>query len=68
MGILLLPFKAVFWLIGALFNITGRLIGALLGCLLMIIGLGLTATIFLAIIGIPLIIIGFVLIIKSIFG
>jgi len=56
------------WLIGLAFNITGRLIGIILGGLIMAIGLGLTATFFLAIIGIPLAILGLLLVIKSLFG
>jgi len=55
-------------LVGFAFNLTGRLIGILLGGLLLAIGLGLTATFILAIIGIPLVFVGALLIIKSLFG
>ncbi|MDR2183981.1 MAG: hypothetical protein LBE55_07375 [Clostridiales bacterium] len=68
MSILMLPFRAVWWLISFAFSLTGRLIGVILGGLLMAIGLALTATILLAIIGIPLVIMGLLLIIKSLLG
>ena len=68
MNILLFPFRAAWWLVSFAFSLTGRLIGVIFGGLLLAIGLGLTATFFLAILGIPLIIIGFLLIIKSLFG
>ena len=64
---LLYPFwliwRAVVWIIEA----TGRLIGAILGLLLLIVGVLLTATIIGAIIGVPLIIFGVMLIVRSLF-
>ena len=68
MNILLFPFRAVWWLVCFAFNLTGRLIGVIFGGLLLAVGIGLTATFLLAILGIPLIIIGFLLIVKSLFG
>ena len=65
MGILMLPFRAAWWIISFAFSVTGRLIGVILGGLLMVVGLGLSATFILAIIGIPLVIIGLLLIIRS---
>jgi len=56
------------WLVGLVFSITGRFIGVIIGLLLLAVGMGLTATILLAIIGIPLMIVGFLLILKSLFG
>ena len=67
MNILLFPFRAAWWLVSLAFSITGRLIGIIVGGLLLAIGLGLTVTIFMAILGIPLIIIGFLLIVRSLF-
>jgi hypothetical protein len=64
---LLYPFwliwRLVIWIIAA----TGRLIGAVLGLVLMIVGVVLTLTVVGAIIGIPLIVFGFMLIIRSLF-
>ena len=64
---LLYPFwllwRLVLWVIEA----TGRLIGAILGLVLMIVGVLLTVTVVGAIIGIPLVIFGFMLIIRSLF-
>ena len=68
MNILLFPFRMLWWLVSFAFNLTGRLIGIVIGGLLMVIGLALSATFFLAIIGIPLAILGLLLIIKSLFG
>ena len=64
---LLYPFwllwRLVIWVIEA----TGRLIGAILGLVLMIVGVVLSLTVIGAIIGIPLIIFGFMLLIRSLF-
>jgi hypothetical protein len=64
---LLYPFwliwRLVVWTIAA----TGRLIGAVLGLVLMIVGVVLTLTVVGAIVGIPLIVFGFMLIIRSLF-
>lgn len=64
---LLYPFwliwRSVIWIIEA----TGRLIGAILGLVLMIVGVVVTLTVIGAIVGIPLIIFGFLLIIRSLF-
>ena len=68
MNILLFPFRMIWWVVSLAFNITGRLIGIIFGGLLLAIGLGLTATFFLAIFGIPLAILGLLLMVKSLFG
>lgn len=64
---LLYPFwliwRSVVWIIEA----TGRLIGAILGLVLMIVGVLLTVTVVGAIVGIPLIIFGFMLLVRSLF-
>jgi len=54
-------------LIGLVLNLTGRLLGIIIGLILMVAGLALTVTFFGAIIGIPLLIIGLLLIIRSLF-
>ncbi|NLF49805.1 MAG: hypothetical protein GX577_01585 [Leptolinea sp.] len=64
---LLWPFYAIWKLIEWIFLLTGRLIGVVLGLVLMIVGIVLTLTVVGAIVGIPFIIIGFLLTLKSIF-
>lgn len=64
---LLYPFWLLWTLVVWIIEATGRLIGAILGLVLMIIGVVLTLTVIGAIVGIPLIIFGFLLIIRSLF-
>ena len=63
--LLLLPFRAVWALIGIVFNLTGRLLGVVAGIVLMVVGLALTVTLIGAVIGVPLLIVGFLLIVRS---
>jgi hypothetical protein len=65
---LLWPFWALFQLALWILKFTGRLIGAILGLVMLIVGVILTMTIVGAIIGIPLILLGGMLMWKSIFG
>ena len=58
-----LLWRLVIWVIEA----AGRLVGAILGLVLMIVGVLLTLTVVGAIVGIPLIVFGFMLIIRSLF-
>jgi hypothetical protein len=58
-----LIWRLVIWIIEA----TGRLIGAILGLVLMIVGLVLTLTVVGGIVGIPLMIFGFMLTLRSLF-
>jgi len=67
MNILLLPFRIIWGLISFIFNLTGRLLGIVIGIALMAIGLILTITVIGAILGIPLLIVGLLLIIRSLF-
>jgi hypothetical protein len=64
---LLYPFWLIWSLVVWIIEATGRLIGAILGLVLMIVGVLLTLTVVGAIVGIPLIIFGFMLIIRSLF-
>ena len=64
---LLYPFWLIWRLVVLIIAFTGRLIGAVLGLMLMIAGVILTLTVVGAIVGVPLIIIGFLLIIRSMF-
>jgi hypothetical protein len=61
------PFVAIWDLITWILKLTGRLVAAVLGLVLMIVGALLTVTVIGAIVGIPLIIFGFLLMVRSIF-
>lgn len=61
------PFVALWDLLALVLNITGRVLAAILGVGLMIVGIALTMTVAGAPVGIPFAILGFLLIIRSIF-
>ena len=61
------PFVAIWNLLALVLNITGRVLAGILGVGLMIIGIALTMTVAGAPVGIPFAILGFLLIIRSIF-
>jgi hypothetical protein len=64
---ILWPFVALWRLITWILQLTGRLVAAVLGLVLMVAGVILTVTVVGAVIGLPLIIFGFLLMIRSIF-
>jgi hypothetical protein len=64
---LLWPVVALWNLITWILKVTTRLIAAILGLVLMIVGALLTVTIVGAVVGVPLIIFGFLLMLRSIF-
>ncbi|MBN1260578.1 MAG: hypothetical protein JXB35_07845 [Anaerolineae bacterium] len=61
------PFAALWNLVCWILQVTGRLIGAVLGLVLVIVGIVLTLTVIGAIVGIPFVILGFMLMIRAIF-
>ena len=65
---LLWPFRALLQLTVWILKFTGRLFGAVLGLVLGIAGVLLTITVIGGIIGVPLIVLGLMLMGKSIFG
>ena len=65
---LLWPFWALFQLVLWILEFTGRLVGAILGLVIVIVGVVLSITVIGAIIGVPLIILGLMLTVKAIFG
>ena len=67
MKVLMWPFVALWKLLAGIIEVTGRLVAALVGLVLMIAGLVLTLTIVGAVVGIPLIIFGFLLMIRGFF-
>ena len=61
------PFIAAWNLLALVLNITGRLLAGILGLVLMVLGIALTMTVAGAPLGIPFAILGFLLIIRSVF-
>ncbi|MCJ7519071.1 MAG: hypothetical protein MUO42_05290 [Anaerolineaceae bacterium] len=64
---LLWPFKALMDLIEGIIRLTGRLVAAVIGLAFMIVGVVLTALVITAPLGIPVIVFGFLLIVRGIF-
>jgi hypothetical protein len=64
---LLWPFKALLDLIEGIIKLTGRLVAAVIGLAIMIVGVVLTALVITAPLGIPMIIFGFLLMVRGIF-
>ncbi len=67
MKLLFLPFVILWGIMEFFLNLLGRLLALIVGIVLIIIGLVLTLTIVCSIIGIPLLIFGFLLMLRSIF-
>jgi len=63
----LLPFLTVWNLATWALRIAGRLVIALSGIIAMALGIGLTLTVIGAVVGVPLIVFGFLLMLRSIF-
>jgi hypothetical protein len=61
------PFVAFWGLLSTILNLTGRLIAGVLGLALMIVGVVLTILVVTAPIGIPIIVFGLLLLVRSIF-
>ncbi|MCX5638994.1 MAG: hypothetical protein NTX52_15065 [Planctomycetota bacterium] len=61
------PFVAVWELLAMVLNVTGRLLAAVLGVALMVVGIVLIVTVVGAPLGIPFVIFGLLLMIRSIF-
>ena len=67
MGILLWPFRMIWVLICFLFNLMGRLLTIIIGLAFMVIGAALILTLVGTFVGIPLAILGLLLVVRSIF-
>jgi hypothetical protein len=65
--LLLWPFYAVWRLLTLILAATGRLLAAIVGLVLMIVGLLISATVVGTPIGIPLGLLGFLLLVRSVF-
>jgi len=65
--ILLWPFLAIWRLLTAILELTGRILCALLGLVLMVAGVTITLSVIAAPIGIPLAAFGFLLVVRALF-
>lgn len=65
--LLLWPFYAMMQLVIWILKVTGRLLGFLLGMVMIVVGIAFSATVIGAILGVPLVILGGMLAWKSIF-
>ena len=65
--VLLAPFAWLWQLVSWILGLTGRLIAVILGFVFLIAGFLLTITVVGAIVGIPLLILGFALIVRGLF-
>lgn len=61
------PFKALWLLVSTMLEMTGRLVGMVVGLVFIVAGFVISLTIVGAIVGIPLAIIGFLLVLRGIF-
>jgi hypothetical protein len=64
---ILWPFEALWRLLTLILEFTGRLVAIILGIVLMIVGVIISFTIIGAIIGIPLAIFGFLMVLRGLF-
>ncbi|MCI0708898.1 MAG: hypothetical protein L0154_01935 [Chloroflexi bacterium] len=67
MSVLLWPVKATWHLTAAVLEVLGRMLSLVVGFLLVIIGIVVSLTVIGAVIGIPLMLLGFVLILRGLF-
>jgi hypothetical protein len=65
--LILWPFVALWRLVVLIVELTGRLVAVVLGGVLMIVGVVVSLTIIGAIVGIPLAILGFMLVLRGLF-
>lgn len=61
------PIRAVFDLVEWVLRLTGRLVAAIIGLVIMIVGFVLTMTVIAAPIGLPMILLGFALMVRGIY-
>lgn len=61
------PFAVIWNLVCGILKMTGRLVAAILGLVLLIVGIVLTLTVIGAIVGVPIAVLGVMLMIRAIF-
>jgi hypothetical protein len=64
---LLWPFAALWRLVTGVLKLTGRVLGVVVGFILLVAGVVISLTVIGAVVGIPLALVGFLLIIRSLF-
>ncbi len=67
MDIVLLPFRAIWRLVTLIFELTGRVLAMVIGLVLMILGVLISATVIGALIGIPMAVFGLLLVARGLF-
>jgi hypothetical protein len=61
------PFVALWRLLGFILELTGRILGVVIGLVLVIVGIVVSLTVVGAVVGVPLIALGFLLMVRGIF-
>jgi hypothetical protein len=64
---ILWPFVAIWRLLTLILEFTGRLLAVIIGCVLMIVGVVISITVIGALVGVPLAIFGFLLVLRGLF-
>ena len=67
LGVLLWPFVALWTLVATIIKVVGRVVAFIVGLALMIVGAILTVTIVGAVVGVPLAVLGLLLVTRSLF-
>lgn len=65
--LLLWPFYALWRLVAFILEVTGRIIGVVLGLVILIVGVLVSLTVIGAVVGVPLIILGMLLMLRGLF-
>ena len=64
---ILWPFVAIWRLLTWILGLTGRLVAIILGVVFMIVGVVISATVIGAVVGVPLVVFGFLLVLRGLF-
>jgi len=67
LSILTWPFVALWRLLALILDLTGRLLSIVLGVVLMIVGVIVSLTVIGAVVGIPILLFGFLLVVRGLF-
>lgn len=65
--LLLWPFWAIWQLVAWIVNLTGRMLAVILGFVLIVAGLLLTVTVVGAVVGLPMMLIGLLMVVRGLF-
>jgi len=67
LSILTWPFVALWRLLALILDLTGRLLAIVLGVVLMILGVIISLTVIGAVVGVPILLFGFLLVVRGLF-